>query len=113
MLHEILEVLSQVILSPHLTFVLIALSLYRWTEKLALSFRWCLIGGILARAIFCIVYALVILNPSLEAEQLRLYVRFGLNLLFIDEIINSGGLGIRNLFKVKKTMKSINRKFNE
>ena len=76
-------------LSPYLTLLLSVLVLYKWVLRLAYNFQWNQIGAVAARFLFCVLYGIVIVYTP-PADNLRLLVRLGINLLFIDELINWG-----------------------
>jgi hypothetical protein len=84
---DYLNLLDDVLLSPHFTAILSFLVLYRWVLKLIYDFKWTTLGGTIPRFLFCVIYLMVMVyNPN--AEDIRLYIRFAINLLFLDELAN-------------------------
>lgn len=101
----------EALLSPYFTLILSFLVLYKWILKLVYDFRWSHVGAVLSRFIFFVVYALVVtLNPP--AEDLRELVRVGLNLLFIDEIINWGISARRQSNRLCQFLKGLIKRIN-
>ena len=81
--------MEDILLSPMVTLLLSFLVLYKWVLKMLYSFKWAHLGAVVSRFIFCVVYAIIIAYEP-NADELRNFVRMGLNVLFIDEIINWG-----------------------
>lgn len=97
-----------VLFSPYLTFVLSFLVLYRWVLKLIYDFQWTQFGAVTARFIFCVLYGIIIVYQP-DAEQIRLIVRSGFNLLFFDEVINwwFGSVGMKLNRKIERILKRV------
>lgn len=104
------------VLSPYLTLLLSILVLYKWVLRLAYNFQWNQIGAVAARFIFCVLYGIVITYTP-PAENLRLLVRLGVNLLFIDELINwgvsSGARGIDVIRHIRECARETNKIIRE
>lgn len=99
-----MELLCKALTSPYLTLGLSFLVLYHWAVKTIYNFEWRFLGGIVARLLFCVVYATVIFSDP-APQELRYVVRVGLNLLFVDELINWGA-GSKFLLKRKLDKKA-------
>ena len=111
-----LETLYNALIHPYLTLGLSFLVLYKWVLRTIYQFEWRYLGGITARLLFCVIYASVIYYQPSNPE-LRYLVRIGLNLLFLDEVINWGtswnGKLIRKLDRKTKEIKKLNGTIRE
>jgi hypothetical protein len=100
----------EILLSPYLTLVLSIIVLYKWVLKAVYSFSWTQIGAIVARFVFCVVYAIIVVYEP-NSEDVRLFVRAGLNVLFIDEVINWSFGGNKFQKKICGLITKLNNKF--
>jgi hypothetical protein len=86
-------------ISPYFTFGLSFLVLCKWIIKAFYGFRWSHLGAIVSRLLFCIIYGTIVFY-SKGTYDFKFFVELGLNLLFLDELINWGA-SIENELKAK------------